>query len=99
MEPVSVNVSGFRVYENGPYTIGGVPALRDLLDNAGDVTISIFDRQNRANVLDVYGCKATGWSCNVAARALSTLSINFLGLKMADETTGDDDDSTAVNLA
>ncbi len=91
MEPVSVTAGGFRVLDNGPYAAGKVPKLQDLL-NVGEITLSLFDRQSGKFIMTVVGVKATGFSNSVSARGVMDLTVNFMGLRLSDET-GDQDES------
>jgi hypothetical protein len=91
MEPVSVNCSGFRVVDNGPYKAGALPKLQDLLDYE-DITIAIYDRQTEKLVMNVIGCKPTGFDSSMASRSLASLDLEYLGLRLGDED-GDQDET------
>lgn len=84
MEAISVDCSGFRVVDNGPYNVASVPRLQDLL-NHEDITLAIFDRQSGKQIMTVIGVRPTGYSTSVAARGLQDLSVNFMGLRLSDE--------------
>lgn len=85
MEPVTVSCSGFRVVNNGPYKVAGVPKLQELL-NHEDITISVFDRITGKALMTVIGVRPTGWNTQVAARGLADLSVEFVGLRLMDES-------------
>lgn len=84
MEPVSVNCSGFRVVDNGPYKAGALPKLQDLLQYE-DITIAIYDRQTDKLVMTVIGCKPRGFDSSVAARSLASLNLEYVGMRFSDE--------------
>lgn len=95
-EPVSISCSGFRVINFGAHTLPKFPKLQDLL-NLGEVTLSIRDRQTDALVMTAIGCVPTSYSTGVNAGATSRIQINYVGLKITDES-GDQEESGATNL-
>jgi hypothetical protein len=85
MAPVTINATGFRVFQNGPYAIASVPQLQDLLTHQ-DIQLTLVDRQNPSlNLMVINSVRPTGWSSDVGARGLQGLTVNFLGLTMFDE--------------
>jgi hypothetical protein len=84
MEPIGVTATGFRVVDNGPYVVASVPRLQDLL-NHEDISLSIWDRQTNKMIMTVVGVRPTGYSSSIAAKAVSDLTVNFMGLSMSDE--------------
>lgn len=84
MDPISVDCTGFRVVDNGPYKVASVPRLQDLL-NHEDITLAIFDRQSGKQIMTVIGVRPTGYNTSVAARGLQDLTVNFMGLVISDE--------------
>jgi hypothetical protein len=84
MDPVSVNCSGFRVVDNGPYKAGALPKLQDLLQYE-DISISIYDRQTDKLIMTVVGAVPTGFDESMAARSLADLNLEYLGLRFFDE--------------
>jgi hypothetical protein len=96
---VTVNASGYRVYDNGAFVSCGLPTLDKLLTYT-DMSLSIQDRQPHAgrsqNLVIVTNVKPTGYNAGVAARALSEMSVTFQGLIAADEnvTNAESPDAT-----
>lgn len=93
MEPISVDCTGFRVVDNGPYGQISVPRLQDLL-NHEDITMAIFDRQTGKQIMTVVGVRPTGYNTSVAARGLQDLTVNFMGLVLSDENDPNGQDET-----
>lgn len=85
MSPVSMTVSGFRHLNNGPYVIGSVPKLQDLLRHES-ISITIVDRRSNQEILTVTGVRPTGHSGSTSARGLFDLSISLMGLTFSDES-------------
>jgi hypothetical protein len=96
MEPVSVTAQGFRVVENGPYVVSNVPMLQELL-NHEDIILSLFDRQSGKEIMTVVGVRPTGYTTDVAARGLQSLSVSFMGLSLSDEAGDQDEEKSATN--
>lgn len=84
-DAVSISASGFRVVNAGAYQVAGLPKLQELL-GAGEITISLIDRQTGAVIGHVDGVKATGFSTAVTARSVSDFTVNFLGRIYSDES-------------
>lgn len=93
MEVISIDAQGFRVVDNGPYKVASVPRLQDLL-NHEDITLALFDRQTGQQVMTVVGVRPTGYSSSVGARGLMDMSVNFMGLRLADENDPNGQDET-----
>ena len=93
MEPISVDATGFRVVDNGPYKVASVPRLQDLL-NHEDITLAIFDRQSGEQIMTVVGVRPTGYSTSVASRGIQDLTVNFMGLRLSDENDPNGQDET-----
>lgn len=100
VEPIAVQCSGWRIVDAGPYSdkAGGMmPKLQDLV-NAGEITISIYDRQNPTKaVMEVFNCRCQGFSTSVSSRSLQEISVSFIGLSLQDEE-GDQNEVDAVSL-
>jgi hypothetical protein len=97
-EPVSISCGAYRIWKNGPHEAAKVPKLQDLLD-ADDTTLTVFDRQNPDEpLLNVVAVKPAGYSINMAARSLTELSLNFIGLVASDESGDQAEDATAVEF-
>lgn len=88
MEPISVRLDGYRVFGQGPYALG-MTKLQDLLKNEQEITIAIEDRGDQdsvePNIILVVGCKIVSHNFNIAARQLSRLSMEMVGLVFSDE--------------
>ena len=91
MEVISVSASGFRVVDNGPYEVANVPQLQDLLHHE-DMTLALFDRQTGKEIMTVVGVRPVGYNISGGARALFDTSVEFMGLRLSDES-GDQDES------
>jgi len=109
-EPVEVTLNGMRVVNSGPHAGWNpndatghtimVPVLAELLNNR-DMTIEIYDRQQTTEgslpILSVVHCRSKGYSSQVSAKGIMTLSMNFIGIVAVDEhsTPGSVNDETA----
>jgi hypothetical protein len=99
-EPVSISLTGYRVVDAGPYAVANATLLKDLL-NEEDFDVTVIDRQSGKTIFTAVGCRVTGWSSGVAARGVSDIRIDVIGLKGEDEfgtANGGDDDVGASNL-
>jgi hypothetical protein len=111
-EAVTLTLTGYRVVNAGPYKIGstgtnsdGSPSgglatlLEDLLTEQ-DVTVVVVDRQTGKTIFTASGCRTTGWSSGVAAKGVSDLRLEMIGIVGYDESApnGDNDTATAANL-
>lgn len=100
-EPVQMTLTGYRVVNAGPYQVADATLLKNLLLEQ-DFSVTIIDRQTGETVFTAVGCRVQGWSSGVAARGISDLRIEVIGIRGEDEyglaTGGDDDTSTAANL-
>lgn len=87
MAPVSLDMSGFRVYNNGPYKDLNIPQLQDLL-NHQDFSVSVMDRQNpnSAPIINVIGVRPVSWTSSFSSRGIMDLSGTFMGLTFQDES-------------
>lgn len=93
-ESVSMTLSGFRIIEQGPYTMG-VSKLQDLL-NEGDFMVSVEDRQTKKTIFKAHGCRIQGWSSGVAARGVSDIRLDVIGMIGEDES-GAQEESEGAN--
>lgn len=84
-EAVSIQCSGFRIIDQGVHLLPNAPRLQDLL-NLQDITISVRDRTSGKNLVTVTGCKVSGYTGGVQSKALSRISINYIGLSVSDES-------------
>jgi hypothetical protein len=97
MSEISVNVSGFRVLNNGPHIIGSVPHLQDLL-NHEDIYIALVDRQNPASppFATITGVRPTGYSFTGTAKGLFDLNVSFMGLLLEAEDSPQNDPTAVI---
>jgi len=96
-EAISVTATGFRVVDNGPHAVASVPKLQELL-NHEDITLAIYDRQTNKLIMSVVGCRPTGFSTGVATRSVADVTVNFLGLRLSDESGESNESSGASDL-
>lgn len=102
-EAVSISLNGYRVVDAGPYRVANATLLKALLDE-GDFTIDIVDRQTGKVIFRAVGCRVQGWSSGVAARGVSDIRVDVIGMKGEDEFAlqesigGDDESKSASNL-
>lgn len=95
MEAINISASGFRVVDNGPYRVASVPMLQELLHHE-DITITLYDRQTEKEIMTVVGVRPVGYNTSVAARGLQDLSVEFMGLRLSDESGGQDESPGAT---
>jgi hypothetical protein len=95
-ETVNVSCSGFRVVDNGIHTLPKFPKFQDFLNLQG-IKIDIVDRQTGKMIASITDCVPTSHNQGVNARATSRISINFMGIKLTDES-GDQAEVDPVNL-
>ena len=84
-DAIAISASGFRIINNGAYVVAGVPQLQQLM-GAGEISLSIVDRQTGAIIAQVDGVKATGYTTAVTARTVSDFTVSFLGRLISDES-------------
>lgn len=105
-EAISMTLTGFRVINasndgGSPYsTVNQMEKLQNLL-NDHDFQVSITDRQSGKVLANVTGCKIVSQSSGAAARGITDLRLEVMGLLYQDES-GDqyqDSSSTAGNFA
>jgi hypothetical protein len=93
-EVISITCSGFRVMGNGPYVIGSVPKLQELLQHQ-DIELQLIDRQesdsNKQVIMNIIGVRPVGFETSTSARGLQDLTIRFKGLLFNDETGAQSD--------
>jgi len=91
-EPVQMSLTGYRVVEHGPYANMGVKQLQQLLNDDDDFVVKVVDRRDATAIFTAEGCKVAGWSSGAAARGVSDVRVDVIGLKGFDESaTGGDD--------
>lgn len=78
---------------------GGLTTLLQDLLTEDDVVVQILDRQTGVAIFTASGCRPTGWSSGVAAKGVSDIRIEMIGIVAHDESAPNgDDDSGAVNI-
>jgi hypothetical protein len=94
-EAIQMTLTGFRVVGRGPYAVMNATMLKDLL-NEEDFVVEIIDRRNpQVPIWQAKGCRVTGWSSGVAARGISDVRVDVVGIVGTDEfgiAAGGDDD-------
>lgn len=99
-EPVTLSLTGYRVVDAGPYAVANATLLRGLLEEE-DFDVTVIDRQSGKQIFTAVGCRVTGWSSGVAARGVSDIRVDVIGIKGEDEygiAQGGDDDVGGANL-
>lgn len=94
-EPVQMSLTGYRVLGSGPYTVGA-KHLKDLLSADEDFRVQVVDRRTGKTVFIAQGCRVAGWSSGVAARGVSDVRIDVIGLIGHDESLEEDDTENNV---
>jgi hypothetical protein len=103
-EPVTLSLTGYRVVGAGPYEIASGSAMRklsELLNDDEDFAVTVEDRRDGTPIFTAQGCRMSGWSSGVAARGVSDVRLDVIGLVGWDESSdpdGDDDTANASNL-
>lgn len=97
-EAVNLTLTGFRVVGLGPYAVMNATMLKNLLFE-NDFTLDIIDRRNPSiPIFTSLGNRITGWSSGAAARGISDVRLDVLGIVGYDEfgaAQGGDDDTGA----
>lgn len=96
-EPIGITASGWRVVDHGPFVETSMPRLQDLL-TADDMVFALFDRQTEKLIMKVVGVKHAGFNTSVAPRALEEMSLNFIGLRLSDESVDNAEAAGATTL-
>lgn len=97
VEPVQVNMSGYRVVDHGPHADGHLPKVQDLL-NATYCQLVCVDRQTLKEVAVIRDMLIGGYSGGFAARQLSQLSMSGTGIVVADESSENYEAADAASL-
>lgn len=89
VETVPITASGFKVVDHGWFADGSVPLVQDLLLHEY-IQFAVFDRQQQlvGNATPLYVIKnvrPAGASVNFAARALSEITMNYVGLLVEED--------------
>ena len=96
-EAMRLSMTGFRAIDAGPYAAMGATKLRNLLDE-GDFTVKIQDRQTGKYIWTVDGCKVEGFSSGAAARGVTDVRLDIIGLVGYDESGVDDEAVSATKI-
>lgn len=107
-EVVNLSMTGFRVVGHGPFSVADkasgarmVPRLQDLMTYE-DITVTIHDRAEpdpeKSLIMTVKNVKPSGVNSSVAARSLSEVSINAVGLNFGDEEGEHVENPSAMKL-
>lgn len=96
-EVISVDATGFRIINAGPYVVASVPKLQDLL-NHNDISLALIDRKTNLTFLTVTGVRPMGYSSTVSARGIVEISARFQGLLAEDESGTQNESSGASTL-
>ncbi len=97
MNTVDVQATGFRVTDNGPFEIGSLPQLQELIDHE-DIVLSMIDRQDPTkSIMTVTGVRPVSFNSSGASRALVDMNMSFIGTTFSDES-GPQEDAGAVDF-
>jgi hypothetical protein len=97
-EPVNITCSGWRVINHGPHQDGHVPHLQDLLLHQY-ITMQVVDRQTGNPIAVFNSVRPTGYNTSIQARQLETMTLNFMGLLVDDESGDNAESVTPVPAA
>ena len=97
-EPVNITCSGWRVVGHGPYADAHVPHLQDLL-LADYITMQVVDRQTGNPIATFESVRPTGYNTSIQARQLESMTLNFVGLLIDDESGDNTESVTPVPAA
>ena len=96
-EPVNITCSGWRVINHGPHQYGHVPHLQDLLLHQY-ITMQVVDRQTGLPIATFNSVRPTGYNTSIQARQLETMTLNFMGLLVDDESGDNTESIVAADL-
>jgi hypothetical protein len=96
-EPVQVTCSGFRIVGQGVKILPAFPKLQDLL-RLDSITITETDRQTGETIATIQGCVPTSHSGGNQAKALSKVSVTYVGIKMEDESGPNEEGDAPTTL-
>lgn len=98
-EAVSLDMTGLRLVDAGPYAVANATLLKNLLEEE-DFVVTVIDRQTNKAIFRARGCRLTGWSSGVGARGISDVRMSVIGMVGEDEfgiATGGDDEAASAN--
>jgi hypothetical protein len=94
MDVITMSVSGFRVLGNGPFNIGSVPQLQDLLQHE-DIDVQLIDRQEtdptKNLIATILNVRPLGFSSASSSRGVQDLNVRLQGTVFGDEAGTQDD--------
>jgi hypothetical protein len=98
-ELVTITASGWRIVGQGVHKGPAMPLLQQLL-SYGYLTITVEDRATRRVVAMIEKVRVTGQSGGFAARQLSEVTLNMVGILCSDEDSIQAflEDGTAADL-
>jgi hypothetical protein len=104
-DAVQITCSGWRVIERGPFAEASVPKLQDLLLHEY-MELVIEDRQSRerglpdqiVRIAKFRNVRPIGFSTQISARQLEEITVNFIGIKVDDESADNHESTTAPQL-
>ena len=96
-ELVNVSCSGFRLLDHGAHVDGKLPALQELMGHEY-ITLTIFDRQSGRQVAHIKDARPVRYSGGFTDRSLATVSIDFVGILVDDETVTNAELPSATRL-
>ncbi len=88
-EPVSIEASGWRSMDFGPYEHMSFPKLQDLM-NQGYITFHVHDRQTNRQMATIHKVRPESFGTGLAARQLEEVRLRYVGLLHDDEFSGPD---------
>lgn len=97
-EPVQLTLTGYRVVDAGPYKVASAQQLKALLEEE-DFTVMVIDRRTMIPIFTSIGCRVTGWSSGVAARGVSDIRVEVMGLVGWDEYSNADGDGETASVS
>ena len=96
-DAVTINCNGYRVVDHGAHIEAGFPTIQEMLEFSG-ISISVLDRQSGKTVLAATSCFPTRESGGFTQRALSELSVSYIGLRADDESSVNAERSDSTQL-
>ena len=83
-EPVSISATGYRIVDHGPYAVGQLPKLQDLI-NGGELVFVIYDRVTNKEIAKISHVKAVGFDTTISAKQLEEMTLQYIGILHQDE--------------
>lgn len=89
-EPITGNLSTWRIVDHGAHASLGLPRLQDLL-TADYTSLTLQDRMTGKDIGRIIGMRLLGMSGGIAARQFSEQSIPFKAMLLKDETANNEE--------